>query len=184
MAPIKRKTGPTNESFVRSKRSSENGDRPSKRPRQEDSISQKPKLESDTKSSTSFHPIKIAKSKEEEAAFPRGGASILTPLEHKQIQIDATRDVLFEQKAAKGKTQELEEVDITLEQGNSKKRKPKAKGKKTAIKEAEIEDTVKIEGLSYKVCVAGKISRHSINTFKASSARISCTGKSLPDQCS
>ena len=36
--------------------------------------------------------------RDEERAFPRGGASALTPLEYKQIQIQATRDVLFEEK--------------------------------------------------------------------------------------
>ncbi|KAL9033237.1 MAG: hypothetical protein Q9214_007609 [Letrouitia sp. 1 TL-2023] len=35
--------------------------------------------------------------KPEELAFPRGGASVLTPLEHKRIQIQAKNDVLFEQ---------------------------------------------------------------------------------------
>jgi len=35
-------------------------------------------------------------SKDEEASFPRGGSSILTPLEFKQISNDATKDVLFE----------------------------------------------------------------------------------------
>ena len=38
---------------------------------------------------------------DEERAFPRGGASVLTPLEHRQIQIQATRDVLFEEKGQK-----------------------------------------------------------------------------------
>ncbi|PUU76130.1 hypothetical protein B9Z19DRAFT_1130280 [Tuber borchii] len=35
-------------------------------------------------------------SKDEEASFPRGGGSILTPLEFKQISNDAAKDVLFE----------------------------------------------------------------------------------------
>ena len=35
--------------------------------------------------------------REEEPLFPRGGGSVLTPLEHRQINIEAKRDVLFEQ---------------------------------------------------------------------------------------
>ena len=38
---------------------------------------------------------------EEKKSFPRGGASVLTPLEHKQIQIKANQDVLFEQSGQK-----------------------------------------------------------------------------------
>ena len=99
MAPEKRKSGPTNESFARSKKVGGNDDRPMKRLRQDDapaaaaSSTAKP-------ASAPIHVPKISKLKEEEAAFPRGGASVLTPLEHKQINIDATRDVLFEQEAA------------------------------------------------------------------------------------
>ena len=39
---------------------------------------------------------------DEERAFPRGGGSVLTPLEQRQIQIQATRDVLFEEKSQGG----------------------------------------------------------------------------------
>ena len=60
-------------------------------------------LEKDGKTSSPKipHVPKISKVREEEVAFPRGGASILTPLEHKQIQIEASRDVLFKQQGAK-----------------------------------------------------------------------------------
>ena len=37
----------------------------------------------------------------EEPAFPRGGANVLTPLEQKQIHIQAKQDVLFEQNTGK-----------------------------------------------------------------------------------
>ena len=40
--------------------------------------------------------------KDEGRAFPRGGANALTPLEYKQIQIQATKDVLFEENGSKG----------------------------------------------------------------------------------
>ena len=95
----------------------------------------------------------------EEPAFPRGGATILTPLEHKQIQIQATRDVLFEQNAAgKSSNRDLEneeneedtldgveEIPVAIRQNP----KPKTrKGKGLRILE---EPGLRIEGLSYKV---------------------------------
>lgn len=39
--------------------------------------------------------------RDEERAFPRGGTNALTPLEYKQIQIQATKDVLFEERGLK-----------------------------------------------------------------------------------
>ncbi|KAF2762569.1 ribosomal RNA processing protein RRP5 [Pseudovirgaria hyperparasitica] len=39
--------------------------------------------------------------KSESKSFPRGGGSVLTPLEHKQIQNEAAKDVLFEQSVNK-----------------------------------------------------------------------------------
>jgi rRNA biogenesis protein RRP5 len=147
MAPIekKRKNGPTNESFARSRKPAESDDRPSKRLRPD---------EKDGKSPAAKAPLvpKLSRVREEEAAFPRGGASILTPLEHKQIQIEATRDVLFEQ--AGGKSSRPEEEGGGDETAVRKKHKSKSKGKgKKAAENAEPEEeTVKIEGLSYKAC--------------------------------
>jgi rRNA biogenesis protein RRP5 len=147
MAPIdkKRKSGPTNESFARSRKPTNSDDRPSKRLRPEekdgDSLAAK----------TSLVP-KISRIREEEAAFPRGGASILTPLEHKQIQIEATRDVLFEQTG--GKSLRPDEDGIGEEPAVRKKHKskPKRKGTKGTENAEPEEEAVKIEGLSYKVC--------------------------------
>jgi len=143
MAPIdkKRKSGPTNESFARSKKEFNTEDRPSKRPRPE---------EKEKRSGPRVPPVpKLSKPRDEEVAFPRGGASVLTPLEHKQIQIEATRDVLFEA-GAKSSNAGLdggEEQNVT-----KKKHKPKPKSKGKAGAEAvEEEDIIKIEGLSYKV---------------------------------
>jgi rRNA biogenesis protein RRP5 len=144
MAPMdkKRKNGPTNESFARSRKQADNEDRPSKRLRPD---------EKDGKTTAAKPTLvpKISRIREEEAAFPRGGASVLTPLEHKQIQIEATRDVLFEQEG--GKSSRPDEDDG--EAAARKKHKPKSKGKgKKGVEAAEPEeDIVKIEGLSYKV---------------------------------
>jgi rRNA biogenesis protein RRP5 len=96
-------------------------------------------------------PAKISKIREEDAPFPRGGASLLTPLEHKQIQIEATRDVLFEQQGAKSKKPDADGDDGQTER-KEKKSKSKKKSKKGTQATEPDEETVKIEGLSYKVC--------------------------------
>lgn len=86
----------------------------------------------------------------EEAAFPRGGASVLTPLEHKQISIEATRDVLFEQ-GAKSSKPDSDGEDGNAQPKKRSKGKGKSKSKRSAIDAEPKEDVVKIEGLSYKV---------------------------------
>ena len=102
---------------------------------------------------------KLAVLRAEEPAFPRGGASILTPLEHKQIQIQAKQDVLFEQNTGKKKPQnnvehgENDEDNLDLTSGPKKKSKskPKPRDKKSKNNGAVEEAAVRIEGLSYKV---------------------------------
>ena len=103
--------------------------------------------------------IKPTISKGEEPSFPRGGASILTPLEQKQIQIQAKQDVLFEQstgtKAPRNEYQDEENDEDLPEQpsalASKTKRKPKSKEKKGAKNTLGEELAVRIEGLSYKV---------------------------------
>jgi rRNA biogenesis protein RRP5 len=92
--------------------------------------------------------------KHEETAFPRGGASVLTPLEHKQIQIKATQDVLFEQAGLKrsgddGLSDQGSDLGEEEKTKAPKKRKPKKT--KTANGEAAEEPKVKAEGLTSKV---------------------------------
>jgi rRNA biogenesis protein RRP5 len=106
-------------------------------------------------------PSSIAKTsilRAEEPAFPRGGASILTPLEHKQIQIQAKQDVLFEQstgrKAAKNDYEDEDDEDIPEQPSGQiakTKRGQKHKGKKGVSSGTVEEASVRIEGLSYKV---------------------------------
>ncbi|KAA8567941.1 hypothetical protein EYC84_008377 [Monilinia fructicola] len=169
MAPLdkKRKTGPTNDSFMRSKKTSESDDRPSKRPRAE---------EKEGKStSTTKLPLatKISRVRDEEVAFPRGGASVLTPLEHKQIQIDATRDVLFEQNGAKSSKPDGEDLAGEESSKSKKKGKGKGKGKKTAQDTEVEEETVKIEGLSYKRLVPGSLVLGQVSQINATDIALS-----------
>ncbi|KFY46775.1 hypothetical protein V494_00331 [Pseudogymnoascus sp. VKM F-4513 (FW-928)] len=157
MGPIKRKTGPTNDSFVRSKKLGENDNRPQKRLRQEETTtSDTTKPNSGAASVPTIAQVpKIARAKEEEAAFPRGGASVLTPLEHKQINIDATRDVLFEHETASRAKADGDSEAATSHGG--KKRKQKSKGAKNENVKADEDDNIRIEGLSYKRLVPGSL---------------------------
>ena len=93
--------------------------------------------------------------KDEERSFPRGGASILTPLEHKQIQIKATQDVLFEQSGGKrGATNSEGGSDVEMEDApKAGKKKKSKKSRKTQV--AEEEKVIKVEGLSHKKLVPG-----------------------------
>ena len=102
----------------------------------------------------------------EEPAFPRGGASVLTPLEHKQIQIQAKQDVLFEQttgqKAPKKDFEDDEEDEENLApekvNGNAKsKGKSKSRKKKAKATGLPQEKHVRIEGLSYKRLAPGSL---------------------------
>lgn len=109
------------------------------------------------KHKTSTPGTKLSVLRSEEPAFPRGGASVLTPLEHKQIQIQATRDVLFEQNTGKKSARnEFEDDENEEDQPNhAESAPPKAKRKKGSKKgksvEVNEEAGVRIEGLSYKV---------------------------------
>lgn len=100
----------------------------------------KRKAEDDSVSSKSKKPATVKK--DEEEVFPRGGGSVLTPLEHKQITIEAKRDALFEEESG-GKPSKKDDKE-------SKKRKRKSK-EKDAAKPVRDEDAVRIEGLNYKV---------------------------------
>jgi rRNA biogenesis protein RRP5 len=153
MSSLKRKEGPDGSS--KSKRPAES--RPSKRSRHSNS---KPSSDSKDDGKTAAKKTKdvanppkskpnkgdakpapapaVSLLREEEPLFPRGGASVLTPLEHKQIQIEAKNDALFEQEAA----------------ASGKKEKVKGKKRKSdaGATTAQSEDDVKIESLNFKVC--------------------------------
>jgi len=124
--------------------------------RKSDGATESTRPEKKQKSSST---AKVSVLKEEEPAFPRGGASILTPLEHKQIQIQAKNDVLFEQntgkKAARNESEDEENDEDMPDQSvalNVKtKRKSKSKDKKGGKDDVVEEAAVRIEGLSYKV---------------------------------
>lgn len=128
-----------------------NGGRPSKRAKADKADDKKRKSDKSEKSENGENKAPasgipavslVSKLKEDEPLFPRGGGSVLTPLEFKQIQVQAKSDALFDQEkdAAEGDKQA--------------KRKPKnrRKGKESA---GTVHDAtgsgVKIESLNYKV---------------------------------
>lgn len=125
--------------------------------RKSDAAAESNRPEKKRKPSTSTQKSSVLK--EEEPAFPRGGASILTPLEHKRIQIQAKQDVLFEQstgkKAARNEFEDEENDEDMPDQPIWPIKKTKSKSKLNDKKEkknrALEEATVRIEGLSYKV---------------------------------
>lgn len=149
MAPIKRKGNAPEETAAR---------QPQKRAKvgaEEGKKESKPK---DTAPKAS----ELSVLQDDEPSFPRGGGSVLTPLERKQIHIQANKDVLFEQKGQKKQAREFDddndddEDDVEMEDADTaatakKSRKKKTKGKKPADKETTEKQGVRIEPLSYKV---------------------------------
>ena len=129
---------------------------PTKRKLEAGNENARPEKKQRPRSSSTIQPTIL---KGEEPSFPRGGASILTPLEQKQIQIQAKQDVLFEQstgtKAPRNEFQDEENDEDLPEQPNAlvgkTKRKPRSKEKKGAKNTPVEELAVRIEGLSYKV---------------------------------
>jgi rRNA biogenesis protein RRP5 len=149
MAPIKRKGNAPEESAAR---------QPQKRAKVGAEESKKDSKPQDSAPKAS----ELSVLRDDEPSFPRGGGSVLTPLERKQIQIQANKDVLFEQKGQKKQTREFDddndddEDDVDMEDGETtttakKSRKKKSKGKKSGDQEKPEKEGVRIEPLTYKV---------------------------------
>lgn len=110
-------------------------------------------------STTTQNPLRPAKSllQLEERAFPRGGGSVLTPLEHKQVQNEAARDVLFEQSGTMRAVSDEEDVGRQKEALKPLKKRKKSKASviiKTPFEEPRLD---RVEGLSYRRLVPGSI---------------------------
>lgn len=83
--------------------------------------------------------------KDDEPVFPRGGGSVLTPLEQKKIQMEAKADAIRE-----------EEFETSAKPQKKKVKKSAAKGDKKTEKKAD-EDTIRIESLNFKRLVKGSL---------------------------
>ncbi|KAI9820992.1 MAG: rRNA biogenesis protein rrp5 [Thelocarpon impressellum] len=164
MAPIKRKGGGGDAPLSAGSRARPSDDRPQKKQKKSrDGTANTAGVPSVvSKSSTSAKSgTKLSSLRAEEPAFPRGGASVLTPLEHKQIKIDATRDVLFEQSGSKKRGEASEDVGFEDTGSTAKlvsgKKKLKSKAKKGQSLVEPEDSGVRIEGLSYKRLVPGSL---------------------------
>ena len=160
MAPIKRKANSTESTTSK---------RPEKRIQvgtsermKESSQNGRSKSKPSTKSEPSASDVSILR--DEEPSFPRGGASVLTPLERKQVQNQATTDVLFEQKGPKrpaddvGVSDEDDNDDaVEAEQVDEPAAAPKKshKKKRTSRRDSEPQNSgeanVRTESLNFKV---------------------------------
>lgn len=141
MSSLKRKERPSATQASKSPKPASES-RPSKRTKSSESGKDEGKKKTDD--SKPITAQVVSRLKEEEPLFPRGGGSVLSPLEHKQIQIQAKNDVLFEQESSKGKKKEKGAKA-------SKKDKRKSKDGESSTKAARDEDAVKIESLNFKV---------------------------------
>ncbi|KAL2753269.1 hypothetical protein ACRALDRAFT_1083063 [Sodiomyces alcalophilus JCM 7366] len=90
--------------------------------------------------------------KDDEPMFPRGGGSVLTPLEQKQIQMQARADALAEDEFDTSETK-TQAKKLRRKQSKASELGGKTKGKG---KDAADED-VKIESLNYKRLVKGSL---------------------------
>lgn len=152
MAPIKRKGNAAEEVSARN---------PQKRVRV--GADERKKDEKNSSAGSAPKASELTVLKDDEPSFPRGGGSVLTPLERKQIHIKATKDVLFEQnggskKPAKDSDEEDFDEDADMEDAeesapvpSKKPQKGKGKNKRDAKKEKREKKGVRIEGLSFKV---------------------------------
>ncbi|KIW00070.1 uncharacterized protein PV09_08413 [Verruconis gallopava] len=102
----------------------------------------------------------------EERTFPRGGASVLTPIERKQIQIQADRDALFEEAGKKRPPpQDISDDDDqgdTIAEKAKKKQKEINPSKRRKTRQLDHpnkteEKADRIEGLSFKKLVPGSL---------------------------
>ncbi|XXH04904.1 hypothetical protein Hte_011326 [Hypoxylon texense] len=146
MSSLKRKDAPGASSASKAPKT-QSDSRPSKR-----SKSDKTSTKNDAKRSADSKPASastISRLKEEEPLFPRGGGSVLTPLEHKQISIQAKQDVLFEQESG----QNVKKSDRTAK----KQRKSKASKNEKSAKSQQDDEGAKIQSLNFKRLVKGSL---------------------------
>lgn len=87
-------------------------------------------------------PTVVSLLKNDEPIFPRGGGSVLTPLEQKQIQLEAKADARREEEF---------ETGAGKAQKKQKKSKTSKKGDKKGSDKKDSEDSVKVESLNFKV---------------------------------
>ncbi|KAL2124473.1 hypothetical protein VTJ04DRAFT_838 [Mycothermus thermophilus] len=150
MAAQKRKEGPNGSTSAKSAKPAADA-RPSKRAKADDAgkdaDKKKAKGAKQQATSPAKPPAAPIVTKEEAPLFPRGGGSILTPLEQKQISIQAKQDVLFEEQSASKKKKDV----------SSKRKRRKSQVEESDKKAVKDEDAVKVESLNFKRLVQGSL---------------------------
>lgn len=148
MSNLKRKGAPGDQPPPKSARNSKES-RPSKsdssaahKPAKTGKQSGKPAESSNTRPQA---PV-VSLLKDEQPIFPRGGGSVLTPLEQRQIQLEAKADARREDEfeTAGSKTQKKVPQQ-------KRKKTTSTKGDKKGNVKKDTEDTVKVDSLSFKV---------------------------------
>lgn len=135
MSTLKRKDAPGGHPPAKSAKNTKEG-----RPTKKDGTGKDAKPATKTASEKQPKATVVSALKDEEPMFPRGGGSVLTPLEQKQIQLEAKADALRE-----------EEFDTGKKSTRKKPAKVAAKKGKKGAENTPEEDHVKIESLSFKV---------------------------------
>lgn len=129
-------------------------------PRKRKGLSESESTRLEKKQKLSIPNFNLSALRVEEPAFPRGGASLLTPLEHKQIQVQAINDVLFEQSTGKsqgrddfGYEEDEEGQSSHIEKPLISKARRKKPPKSIVGRSITVDQVsgVRIEALSYKV---------------------------------
>ncbi|KAI1167900.1 hypothetical protein F5B18DRAFT_336788 [Nemania serpens] len=141
MSSLKRKDAPAGAPAAKSPKRSKS-DKPQPKPNANASKSTKPSQQKPDSAAG------VSRLKEEEPLFPRGGGSLLSPLEHRQISIQAKQDVLFEHESGQG----AKKTEKSL-----KRKKSKASNNKSADGARLAEDLVRIEGLNFQRLVKGSL---------------------------
>ncbi|KAK4539952.1 hypothetical protein LTR36_009922 [Oleoguttula mirabilis] len=158
MAPIKRKAV-TDERPVKKARPAK--DEPESKPVK--SAEKTSRAKPQVREAGDRKPLANSVLQQEERAFPRGGGSVLTPIEHKQIKAQAERDVLFEQETGQQAPAHDEDDGDLFAAGAEDADAPVVeKKRKTKRRDGDAEvkvpgSGIKIQGLSYKTLVVGSV---------------------------
>ncbi|OAA38363.1 Nucleic acid-binding, OB-fold-like protein [Metarhizium rileyi] len=149
MSNLKRKDAPGGQPPAKSAKNTKEG-RPSKTAAPAVAKSRTAKAQSTKTTDNDTRPKATVVSllKNEEPIFPRGGGSVLTPLEQKQIQLEARADARREEEFDTGGAKA---------QKKSKKRKVSLKSDKKGSEKKDSDDSVKVESLNFKKLVKGSL---------------------------
>lgn len=141
MSTLKRKDAPGGDRPAKLAKKSKDTQSATKDAAKDAKASAKPNPKSTTGSAERPKSSVVSVLKDEEPMFPRGGGSVLTPLEQKRIQLEAKADAMREEEFNTGKK---------TTKPKEKKTKSKSKKDQAAGSKSE-EETIQVESLNFKV---------------------------------